>query len=68
MKSTGRKNYAREIVQFIFQVNYTMSERLQKEALYMRTVNNHGRRGKNIACDLTMEHHNRYNECSNHKL
>ena len=35
----------------------------------MRTVNNHGRRGKNIASDLCMEHHNRYStqKASNRK-
>jgi hypothetical protein len=62
MKNTGRKNYTKELVLLIFQLQYTMSERMKMEVLYSRTVNQHGRKGKNIACDLTMEHHNRYSE------
>jgi hypothetical protein len=52
-------DYTKELVLLIFQLNYLLSDRMKHEVLYMRTVNNHGRRGKNIACDLCMEHHNR---------
>jgi hypothetical protein len=62
-------DYTKELVLLIFQLNYLLSDRMKHEVLYMRTVNNHGRRGKNIACDLCMEHHNRYStqKASNRK-
>lgn len=59
MKGTGRRNYAKELVLLIYQLQYLMSERMKMETLYLRYVNTHNQAGKNIACDLSMEHHNR---------
>ena len=58
IKNTGCKNYTKELVLLIYQLNYILSDRMKNEVLFMRTVNNHARQGKNIACNLTMEHHN----------
>lgn len=43
------------------QYHFTFSERMQKQLVWSRTVNIHGRTGENVPCDLHMEHLNR--EC-----
>ena len=42
-------------------VPFTFSERMRKQLKWNRTINAHGLGGKNIACDLHIEHLNR--EC-----
>ena len=54
----GRFNYAKEAFLLIAQTNY-LSERKITELKWSRTVNTHGRLGKNIPIDLYMEHLNR---------
>jgi hypothetical protein len=61
-RGTRRYNYSKEITKFIVQCQYLSSERLRTQLLYSRYVNNHGRVGKNVACDLHMEHLNRYDK------
>ena len=55
-KTTGRKNYAIEALTILCQCHYIFTQRLAEQLLYNRTVNVHGQCGKNIACDLYMEH------------
>ena len=59
-KDSGRKNYAAETCLVQLQYHYLMSQRMQTQLLYSRFINTHGIKGKNIPCDLHMEHLNRY--------
>ena len=45
------------------QYQFVFTPRMQQQLLWSRTVNTQGRPGKNISCDLHMEHINR--ECKN---
>lgn len=58
-KATGRKNYCIEAFIMLAQYQYLLSEREQQQLLYSRFINTHGQPGKNISCDLYMEHLNR---------
>ena len=58
-KATGRKNYAIEAFKLLAQLNYILSPRMATQLKWSRTINVHGRAGKNIAMDLHMEHLNR---------
>ena len=58
-KACGRKNYAVEAFNLLFQYEYVFTPRMKEQLLWDRTVNIHGRPGKNVAMDLHMEHINR---------
>ena len=58
-KATNRKNYAIEAFVLLAQYQFLLSPRLAYQLKWNRTVNVHGRPGKNISCDLHMEHLNR---------
>jgi L1 cell adhesion molecule like protein len=58
-RASGRKNYALEALNLIFQVTYYLPPRLRMQLLYSRFVNTQGRAGCNIPADLHMEHMNR---------
>ena len=58
-KSANRKNYSKEMRLVQLQYHYLMSERMKMQLLYSRYINTHGTQGKNIACDLHMEHLNK---------
>ena len=58
-KATGRKNYSIEASTLLMQYNFLFTERMRMQLLWSRTVNVHGRPGKNVSCDLYMEHLNR---------
>lgn len=58
-KSTGRTNYSLEAFTLLFQQKYLFSPRMVAQLTWNRTVNTHGRCGKNISCDLHLEHLNR---------
>lgn len=60
-KSSGRKNYSIEALQMLNQVEFTLTRRESAELIWNRFVNTHGhgRKGRNIPCDLHMEHINR---------
>ena len=62
-KNAKRKNYSKEVAIFILQHEYLLSPRMKEQLLFCRTVNTHGIKGRNIPCDLHMEHLNRL-ECS----
>ncbi len=63
-KSSGRKNYSIEAFSLLAQYHFLFTERMRMQLLWSRTVNVHGRPGKNIACDLHNEHLNRECKCS----
>ena len=52
-KSSNHRNYAKEAVNLLFQYHYVFSERKRAQLLWSRCA------GKNIPCDLYMEHLNR---------
>ena len=58
-KSTGRKNYCIEAFILLAQYQYLLNQRERQQLLYSRFINTHGLPGKNISCDLFMEHLNR---------
>lgn len=60
-KATKCKNYAIESFTLLMQQAYLFSPRLAAQLVWNRTVNVHGRIGRNISADLFMEHLNR--EC-----
>lgn len=57
-KASGRKNYACEVLNMLYQHQYQLPQ-LSSQLLWSRFVNLHGRPGKNIPGDLHMEHLNR---------
>ena len=66
-KGSGRKNYSIEALVLLCQNRYLLSPQLASQLLWSRTVNVHGRAGKNIPGDLHMEHLNRVaKECISH--
>ena len=58
-REAKRKNYSIEAFTMLAQQKFLFSPRMSKQLLWCRTVNVHGRPGKNIPCDLHMEHLNR---------
>lgn len=62
-KASNRTNYSIEAFNLLVQEKFLYSPRLAMQLKWSRTVNTHGRAGKNIPCDLHMEHLNR--ECKN---
>lgn len=60
-KASRRKNYAIEAFSLLAQEKFLLSPRQALQLKWSRTINTHGRPGKNIPCDLHMEHLNR--EC-----
>ena len=58
-KASDRTNYAIEAFTLLAQEKYLMSPRMSMQLKWSRTINVHGRAGKNIPADLHMEHLNR---------
>ena len=57
--NTNRTNYAREAVILISQHKYLLTERQSAQLLYGRFINTQGIIGRNIPCDLHLEHLNK---------
>ena len=58
-KYSGRKNYTKEAFNMLFSYHFTLSQRQAHQLIWSRFVNTTGLPGRNIACDLHMEHLNR---------
>ena len=58
-KANNRPNYAIEAFTLLVQFDFLLPHRLARQLAWSRTVNMHGRAGKNVSCDLHMEHLNR---------
>lgn len=56
---SGRNNYAQESAHLLTQLEFMVSPRMKHQMMYSRFVNVHGKTGKNVPCDLHMEHLNR---------
>ena len=57
-KATNHKNYAIEAFTLLAQEKFLQSPRVAQQLKWSRTINTHGRPGKNVPCDLPMEHLN----------
>ncbi len=60
-KAADRTNYSIEAFTLLSQYEFLFTPRMQRQLLWNRTVNVHGKAGRNVSCDLHMEHINR--EC-----
>ena len=58
-KASNRVNYSGEIFCILAQHRFVLSPRLSHQLQWSRFVNTRGKPGKNIPCDLHMEHMNR---------
>ena len=58
-KVSGRKNYCIEAFTLLAQYSFLLLPRNAMQLMWSRTVNVHGKPGKNISCDLHLEHLNR---------
>ncbi len=58
-KVSGRTNYSIEAFNLLFKYEYCFTPRMKEQLVWERTVNTHGKPGKNISMDLHMEHINR---------
>ena len=54
-KETKRTNYSSEVFALLTQYHFLRSPRAAMQLIWNRTINVHGRAGKNISCDLHME-------------
>ena len=57
-KYSGRKNYCKEAFNMLYSYHFTLSPRQAHQLIWSRFVNTTGLAGRNIACDLHMEHLN----------
>lgn len=58
-KATKRTNYSIEAFTLLAQHDLLYSPRMAMQLLTNRTINTHGKAGKNIPCDLHLEHLNK---------
>ena len=58
-KASGRRNYTIEAFNLLFNVEYAFTPRMKEQLMWERTINVHGKPGKNVSMDLHMEHINR---------
>ena len=58
-RATGRTNYATEALTLLLQCNVFLPPNLVEQIKWSRFINVHGQLGRNISCDLHMEHLNR---------
>lgn len=58
-KAAQRKNYSCEAFALLAQMEFILSPRLSKQLKCSRFINTRGGKGRNIPCDLHMEHLNR---------
>ena len=58
-KVTRKNKYAVQASTLLLQNHFIFTERMRQQLLYSRTINVHGRPGRNIPMDLHMEHLNR---------
>jgi L1 cell adhesion molecule like protein len=58
-KAKNKRKYAIQAATMLFQYHFLLSERMKHQLLWSRTINIHGKLGKNIPMDLHNEHLNR---------
>ena len=60
-KCSDRTNYSVEAFHLLFEYEYAFTPRMKQQVMWERTINVHGKPGKNVSMDLHMEHINK--EC-----
>ena len=60
-KYSDRTNYSVEAFTLLFEYEYALTPRMKQQVMWERTINVHGKPGKNVSMDLHMEHINK--EC-----
>ena len=60
-KCSDRSNYSVEAFNLLFEYEYALTPRMKQQMMWERTVNVHGKPGRNVSMDLHMEHINK--EC-----
>ena len=60
-KSSERTNYSVEAFNLLLELEYVMTSRMKQQLTWERTINVHGKSGRNVSMDFHMEHINR--EC-----
>ena len=58
-RCSGRKNYTIEAFRMLYNYHFVLSPRQAHQLIWSRFVNTSGLQGRNVACDLHMEHLNR---------
>ena len=58
-KAQNKQKYAIQALTMLAQYHFIFNDRMKHQLLWSRTINVHGRPGKNIPMDLHMEHLNR---------
>lgn len=58
-KAKDKRKYAIQASTLLFQFHFLFSDRMAHQLLWSRTVNTHGRQGRNVPMDLHIEHLNR---------
>ena len=67
-KASGHTNYVVEAFNLLFQLQYVFTPRMKKQLMWERTINVHGKPGRNVPMDLHMEHINRACKDAMHSL
>ena len=57
-KSSERTNYSVEAFNLSLELEYVMTPRMKQQLTWERTINIHGKSGRNVSMDLHMEHIN----------
>ena len=55
-KCSDRTNYSVEVFNLLFEYEYALTPRMKQQIMWERTVNVHGKQGRNVSMDLHMEH------------
>jgi L1 cell adhesion molecule like protein len=63
-KAKAKRKYAVQAATMLLQYHYLFTERMKHQLLWSRTINVHGRIGRNIPMDLHLEHLNRELKCA----
>ena len=58
-KASDKRKYSVEAIHLLAQHHFLFSKRMAQQLIWSRTVNIHGKSGKNISLDLHMEHLNK---------
>ena len=58
-KCSDCTNYSVEAFNLLFEYEYALTPRMKQQVMWERTINVHGKPGKNVSIDLHMEHINK---------
>ena len=58
-RASNKIKYSLEAFNLLAQYHFIFSERMAHQLIWSRTINVHGKPGRNVPCDLHMEHLNK---------